>query len=199
MKWLIALGLIMLISSGTFVVWMFFKGANTERAKEEKMWDDLQEELSNEFCFRFFGDCGAPSSLEKKFKPYMLSSNSMVGVKKGGAAADVLDFTISEDRNPDSRRLHGMIFQVLKDHLNYDVIDKNKTVVFGSKPGDYQLIESPNKNYAYLMIAEEGYFPVVFDSIGWRVANNTESTMRANLQMIHKYMDIFCKVSKESA
>ena len=197
MKWLIALGMLMLISSGTFVVWMFFKGANAERVKEESMWDELQEELSNEFCFRFFGDCGAPSSLEKKFKPYFLSSNSMVGVKKDGASVDVLDFTISENRMPDSHRLHGIIFQLLKCNLNYNVIDKSKTLSFDSKQGDYQLIESPNKNYAYLMIVEDDYYPVVFDSIGWRIANNTEDTMRANLRLVHKYMDAFCTNQKE--
>ena len=198
MKFLIVMGIIMIISFGSFAILLFFQGANTERAKEEGMWDDLQKELSNEYTFRFYGDCGAPKSLEKKFKPYSLSSNAMIGVQKGTISTDVLDFAISKSREPATPRVHGLIFQILKHNLNYDVIDKDNVISFDSQQGDYQLVNSPNQNFAYLLVVDNDFFPVVFDSIGWRAANNTEELMRNNLQLVHKYMDIFCKEMEES-
>ena len=198
MTWLLAIGAIAIVSTCAFGVWMFFKGANTERAKEEYMWDDLQNKLSDKYTFRFFGDCGAPRSLEKEFKPYNFSCNAMMGVVKGDAATDVLDFSLSKNREPDTPRIHGLIFQIMKHMLKEDVIDKSSTISFDSKDGDYQLVECPNKNYVYLLIVDEGYYPVVFDSIAWRTPCDTDVSVQQNLDLVHKYMDIFCITSKEA-
>lgn len=179
-------------------VLIFFKGASPQQDVMEEKWNEVQNQMLPEYNFKFFGDCGAPNSLEKKFKPLFVSCNSMIGAIKGQARADVYDFTLCEGREMNAPRIHGLIFQAEKHMLNLNALDFNKHIDMQSKDGDYQVVASPNKNYLYILVVEDRYFPITYESVDWYATSNKE-TLKNNLAVVYKYMDKFCLVERNVA
>ena len=179
-------------------VLIFFKGASPQQTVLEQKWENVEKEMLPEYNFKFYGDCGAPRSLEKKFKPLFFSSNSMMGAIQGAARVDVYDFTISDGRGMDATRVHGLILLAEKHMVNLDSLKYSTDIGMNSSTGDYQVVQSPNQNYLYILIVDEEYFPITYESVDWYAATNKE-TLKKNLSLIYKYMDKFCLVEREAA
>lgn len=122
----------------------------------------------------------------------------MMGAIRGAAKVDVYDFTISDGRGMDAIRVHGLILLAEKHMVNLDGLKYNTNIDMHSSTGDYQVVQSPNQNYLYILIVDEDYFPITYESVDWYAATNKE-TLKKNLSLIYKYMDKFCLVEREAA
>ena len=191
-------GISMLVSFGTFVV-LFFKNATPLNSWIENAWEEIAKSLPEKYSFKLYGDCGAPDSLEKYFAPLHISSNAMMGVMHNGIVCDVYDISLSEGRGMDVPRAHGFILQMMKPYLKDKDIQRGGTLSSASKMGEYVVIDAPNKNYVYIVIVDERFRTIVYDSIEWHSSLEMKEIVLNNLDVVHEYMDKFCIVNEEAA
>ena len=184
------------------LVVVFFKGLSMGVKSRDALWRSLEETLADSYNFRFYGDCGAPRSLVKKFSPFYFSTCSMMGVIKDKLLCDVYDFSLHKttggmESSPE--RVYGLVLQVHKTSLKPEYAQEQGEITLESADGDYVIVHCPNQLYAYVLVVEEEYHPLAIETVEWYQPEQLKELMIKNLDIIHKNIDRFCALPAQEA
>lgn len=172
-------------------VLFFFGALKLNPSDTEEKWNMVQEQLSDKHQFKFFGDCGAPQTLSKMFGK-QFSCNAMVGIAHGNFVCDVLDFALSRAREVNAPHVNGIVLTIPKMYLKDPNLKTNNIITYDSQEGEYQVVDSPNENYVYILVVNDDYRPVTFESIEWRSVEDMCRLISKNIEIVDGYLSQFC-------
>lgn len=170
----------------------FFHGAVNGALNLDELWDDFHKRIQRTHTFRFFGDCGTPPTLTKTFAPYCASSVAVSGGIVDGIGYDVFDFTLSRKRDVESQRVHGFVLEVPTKIIKKDIQDSKK-IHCESPDGDFMILENEkNKNFSYIVVVENEFRPIAYESINYHSTNELIDIVKNNLTIVEPYVKRFC-------